>query len=150
VKPRAESGGGAFAEAIPHGSRKTAGPQLFAFFPLEEELDDATIAHFQQELGAMGYKFQFVTWRVSMRSTWYVSLARKYAVAGCLPMQACRAGVRVSRELGYSAVRHQRFVGWYFDGVRRCFGRSGSTAALEGSTENEQFTTFSNGERALV
>jgi len=112
-------------------------------FHWKKKLDDTTIAHFQQELGAMGYKFQFVTLagfhalNLSM-----FSLAHEYASGG----MSAYAGLQerefeVSREHGYSAVRHQRFVGTgYFDEVQQVIsGGASSTGALAGSTEAEQF-----------
>jgi isocitrate lyase len=112
-------------------------------FHWKKKLDDTTIAHFQQELGAMGYKFQFVTLagfhalNLSM-----FSLAHEYASCG----MSAYAGLQerefeVSREHGYSAVRHQRFVGTgYFDEVQQVIsGGASSTGALAGSTEAEQF-----------
>ena len=92
----------------------------------------------------MGYKFQFVTLagfhalNLGMFRTGPRLRARRHdrlrEVAG--------AGVRGLREQGYSAIRHQRFVGTgYFDEVQQVIsGGLGSTAALAGSTESEQFT----------
>lgn len=135
----------AFAEAI---HAKFPG-KLLAYncspsFHWRKKLDEATIARFQRDLGAMGYKFQFVTLagfhalNLSM-----FSLAHEYAGSG----MSAYAGLQerefeISRELGYSAVRHQRFVGTgYFDQVQQVIsGGDTSTAALAGSTETEQFS----------
>jgi len=113
-------------------------------FHWKKKLDDATIGRFQQELGAMGYKFQFVTLagfhalNLSM-----FSLAREYAEMG-MPAYASlqEREFEVSRDQGYSAVRHQRFVGTgYFDEVQQVIsGGQSSTAALAGSTEAAQFS----------
>jgi isocitrate lyase len=121
-------------------------------FHWKKKLDDATIAGFQQELGAMGYKFQFVTLagfhalNLSM-----FALAHEYAGSGMSAYASLQEReFEVSRDQGYSAVRHQRFVGTgYFDEVQQVIsGGHSSTAALEGSTETEQFTTVvTNGAR---
>ena len=114
-------------------------------FHWKKKLDDATIARFQRELGTMGYKFQFVTLagfhalNLSM-----FSLAREYAGSGMAAYASLQEReFETSRDHGYSAVRHQRFVGTgYFDAVQQVIsGGHGSTAALAGSTENEQFAT---------
>ena len=111
-------------------------------FHWKKKLDDATIASFQQQLGAMGYKFQFVTLagfhalNLSM-----FALAQEYAASG---MAAYSSEFQVSRDHGYSAVRHQRFVGTgYFDEVQQVIsGGHSSTAALAGSTETDQFSSL--------
>jgi isocitrate lyase len=113
-------------------------------FHWKRKLDEATIGRFQRELGAMGYKFQFVTLagfhalNLSM-----FSLACDYAKSG----MAAYAGLQerefeLSRDQGYSAVRHQKFVGTgYFDQVQLTLsGGHAATAAMEGSTEYAQFT----------
>ena len=112
-------------------------------FNWKGKLDDATIAKFQRELGAMGYKFQFVTLagfhalNLSM-----FELAHDYASAGMAAYARLQEReFRLAEESGYSAVRHQRFVGTgYFDDVANTIaGGRASTAALTGSTEEEQF-----------
>jgi isocitrate lyase len=114
-------------------------------FHWKKKLDEASIARFQQELGAMGYKFQFVTLAGFHALNFSMfSLAHEYA--GCGMSAYAKLQERefdISREHGYSAVRHQRFVGTgYFDEVQQVIsGGHTSTAALAGSTENEQFTT---------
>lgn len=112
-------------------------------FNWKQHLDDATIARFQCELAAMGYKFQFVTLagfhalNLSM-----FELARGYKQSG---MSAyCRLQEKEfsrEREHGYEAVKHQRFAGTgYFDAVQQTItGGISSTTALEGSTEAAQF-----------
>jgi isocitrate lyase len=112
-------------------------------FHWKKNLNDRQIAYFQQELGDLGYKFQFVTLAgFHSLNLGMFELAREYARGGM------SAYVRLQeREFalattdGYSAIRHQRFVGTgYFDAVQTTIagGRS-ATEALEGSTENEQF-----------
>jgi isocitrate lyase len=112
-------------------------------FNWKRKLDDGTIARFQRELGAMGYKFQFVTLagfhalNLSM-----FELARGYAQSGMTAYSHLQEReFLIAEQHGYCAVRHQRFVGTgYFDEVTKVVG-SISTAALEGSTEEEQFET---------
>jgi isocitrate lyase len=132
-----------FAEAI----REQFPDKLLAYncspsFNWKAKLDDATIARFQRELGAMGYKFQFVTLagfhalNLSM-----FELARGYRDGG-MAAYARLQQVEFQRERdGYQATKHQRFVGTgYFDQVAQCAaGGEASTTALTGSTEEEQF-----------
>jgi isocitrate lyase len=113
-------------------------------FNWKKKLDDATIARFQRELAAMGYKFQFVTLagfhalNLSM-----FELARGYRETG-MTAYARLQEKEFSREqhYGYEAVKHQRFVGTgYFDAVAQVIaGGASSTLALEGSTEQAQFS----------
>jgi isocitrate lyase len=112
-------------------------------FNWRKNLDEATIARFQQELAGMGYKFQFVTLagfhalNLSM-----FELARGYKLAGMTAYSRLQEK-EFSRETeyGYEAVKHQRFVGTgYFDQVQQVIsGGLASTTALTGSTEAEQF-----------
>jgi isocitrate lyase len=112
-------------------------------FNWRKKLDDATIARFQAELAAMGYKFQFITLagfhalNLSM-----FELARKYRETGMTAYSALQEKEFASeREYGYEAVKHQKFVGTgYFDLVTQVIaGGASSTTALTGSTEQEQF-----------
>jgi isocitrate lyase len=112
-------------------------------FNWKKHLDDATIARFQRELGAMGYKFQFVTLagfhalNLSM-----FELACGYKQTGMSAYCGLQEKEFASEELaGYAAVKHQRFVGTgYFDAVQQAVaGGTSSTIALEGSTEAAQF-----------
>jgi isocitrate lyase len=112
-------------------------------FNWKKNLDDATIARFQRELGAMGYKFQFVTLagfhalNLSM-----FELACGYKESGMAAYCQLQEKEFASEELaGYAAVKHQRFVGTgYFDAVQQAVaGGASSTTALEGSTEAAQF-----------
>jgi isocitrate lyase len=119
-------------------------------FNWRKNLDEVTIARFQQELARMGYKFQFVTLagfhalNLSM-----FELARGYKLAGMTAYSRLQEK-EFSRETqyGYEAVKHQRFVGTgYFDQVQQVIsGGLASTMALSGSTEAEQFGE----KRALV
>jgi isocitrate lyase len=113
-------------------------------FHWKRKLDDSTIARFQKELGAMGYKFQFVTLAGfhALNSSMF-GLAREYAETGMAAYANLQEGeFTQAREHGYSAVRHQRFVGTgYFDALQQTVsGGSASTTALEGSTETAQFS----------
>ena len=112
-------------------------------FNWKKHLDDATIARFQHELGAMGYKFQFVTLagfhalNLSM-----FELACGYKQSGMSAYCGLQEKEFASEEqAGYAAVKHQRFVGTgYFDAVQQAVaGGTSSTIALEGSTEAAQF-----------
>jgi len=111
-------------------------------FNWKKKLDEATIADFQRRLGAMGYKFQFVTLagfhalNMSM-----FNLARGYANAGMTAYSKLQQEEFAAQELGYKAVTHQRFVGTgYFDEIAQvASGGNSSTTALAGSTEADQF-----------
>jgi isocitrate lyase len=112
-------------------------------FNWKQKLDAAAIASFQRELGAMGYKFQFVTLagfhalNLSM-----FELARGYRESGMSAYSALQEReFAAETEAGYRAVKHQRFVGTgYFDQVAQVIASgAASTAALAGSTEDEQF-----------
>ena len=113
-------------------------------FNWRKNLDDSTIARFQSELGAMGYKFQFVT-----LAGFHALNLSMFELAGGYKENGMSAYCRLqekefaSEELaGYAAVKHQRFVGTgYFDAVQQAVaGGASSTTALEGSTEAAQFT----------
>jgi len=111
-------------------------------FNWKKMLDDVTIANFQQELGKMGYKFQFVTlagFHALNMSMFH--LARGYSQAGMTAYSKLQQEEFASQELGYRAVTHQRFVGaGYFDEIAQVVSSgNSSTTALAGSTEAEQF-----------
>ena len=111
-------------------------------FNWSKHLDAHTIKKFQTELGAMGYKFQFITlagWHLNNLATF--ELARGYAENGMPAYVALQQREFEMEALGYSAVKHQREVGvGYFDQVLMTItGGASSTAALEGSTEAAQF-----------
>jgi len=111
-------------------------------FNWKKHLDDATIARFQRELGAMGYKFQFVTLagfhalNMSM-----FELANGYKTEGMTAYSRLQTAEFAAEAIGYTATKHQREVGTgYFDQVAQVVsGGAASTLALEGSTENAQF-----------
>ncbi|GGP21383.1 isocitrate lyase [Silvimonas iriomotensis] len=111
-------------------------------FNWKKNLDDATIAKFQQELGKMGYKFQFIT-LAGFHSLNYgmFNLAHGYARTGMSAFVELQQAEFTAAERGFTAVKHQREVGTgYFDAVTQTIqqGQS-STTALKGSTEEEQF-----------
>ena len=111
-------------------------------FNWKKNLDDATIAKFQTELGAMGYKFQFIT-LAGFHSLNYgmFDLAHGYARRQMSAFVELQEKEFASAERGFTAVKHQREVGTgYFDAVTQAIqqGQS-STTALTGSTEEAQF-----------
>lgn len=122
-------------------------------FNWKKKLDDVTIANFQQELGKMGYKFQFVTlagFHALNMSMFH--LARGYAQAGMTAYSKLQQEEFAAQELGYRAVTHQRFVGTgYFDEIAQVVsGGASSTTALAGSTEAAQFHLADNRNGAQV
>jgi len=134
----------AFAEAI---HAKFPG-KLLAYncspsFNWKKNLDDITIAKFQKELGAMGYKFQFIT-LAGFHALNYgmFHLAHGYARRHMSAFVELQEQEFAAAARGFTAVKHQREVGTgYFDAVTQAIqqGQS-STTALHGSTENEQFS----------
>jgi isocitrate lyase len=111
-------------------------------FNWRKSLDDDEIARFQKELGAMGYKFQFVTLAGfhALNASMF-ELARGYAEEGMTAYVRLQQHEFQLEEEGYTATRHQREVGaGYFDEVAQVIsGGLSSTLALHGSTEEEQF-----------
>ncbi len=111
-------------------------------FNWKKHLDDATIAKFQRELGAMGYKFQFVTLAgFHALNHGMFELARQYKERGMAAYSELQQKEFGSEKDGYTATRHQREVGTgYFDKVAEIIsGGSASTLALTDSTEAHQF-----------
>ena len=112
-------------------------------FNWKKKLDDATIAKFQKELGAMGYKFQFITLAGFHALNFAVfDLARGYKQSGMTAYSELQQReFQSEKDHGYRAVKHQQFVGTgYFDDVTQVIaGGCASTTALTGSTEEEQF-----------
>lgn len=112
-------------------------------FNWKKKLDDASIARFQEELGEMGYKFQFVT-LAGFHALNYgmFELARNYRDRGMAAYSELQQAEFASEVYGYTATRHQREVGTgYFDEIAQVIaGGNSSTTALTGSTEEEQFT----------
>ncbi len=111
-------------------------------FNWKKNLDDATIAKFQRELGALGYKFQFIT-LAGFHSLNYsmFNLAYGYARNQMSAFVELQEAEFKAAEKGFTAVKHQREVGTgYFDAVTQTIeGGQSSTTALKGSTEDEQF-----------
>ncbi len=111
-------------------------------FNWKRHLDDATIATFQKELGAMGYRFQFITLAGfhSINASMF-DLAHGYAQRGMSAYVELQEEEFAMENRGYTATRHQREVGaGYFDQVSQVIsGGTASTLALEGSTEAGQF-----------
>jgi len=112
-------------------------------FNWKKHLPDSTIGKFQRELGAMGYKFQFITLAGfhSLNLSMF-ELARGYQAEGMAAYsQLQEREFRCEQTAQYEGVKHQRFVGTgYFDDVQHVItGGTASTKALEGSTENKQF-----------
>ena len=111
-------------------------------FNWKRHLDDATIAKFQRELGAMGYKFQFITLAgFHMLNYGMFDLARRYATEGMAAYAPLQEAEFAAERLGYTATKHQREVGTgYFDAVTQVIqGGQSSVTALTGSTEEAQF-----------
>jgi len=137
-----------FAEAI----KKDHPDQLLAYncspsFNWKKNLDDATIARFQRELGAMGYVYQFIT-LAGIHSMWFnmFDLAEQYASRGMSAyVDMVQEREFAAADRGYSFVKHQQEVGaGYFDDVTTVIqGGSSSVTALTGSTEEAQFTARS-------
>ena len=121
--------------------------QLLAYncspsFNWKAKLDGATIAKFQRELGAMGFKFQFVTLAGFHALNYSMfKLAHGYRDRGMAAYSELQEAEFAAEADGYSATKHQHEVGTgYFDDVARVIaGGASSTAALRGSTEEEQF-----------
>lgn len=111
-------------------------------FNWRRNLDDATIATFQQMLGAMGYKFQFITLAgFHALNHGMFELAQGYRDEGMTAYVRLQEAEFASEKSGYTAAKHQREVGTgYFDLVAQAVaGGTSSTTALAGSTEHEQF-----------
>jgi isocitrate lyase len=111
-------------------------------FNWRRHLDDATIARFQEELGDLGFKFQFITLAGfhALNASMF-DLASGYAKEGMTAYVRLQEHEFALEPQGYSATKHQREVGTgYFDEVAQVIsGGHASTLALKGSTEEEQF-----------
>jgi len=110
-------------------------------FNWKKNLDDATIARFQKELGAMGYKFQFIT-LAGFHSLNYgmFDLADGYRDRGMSAFVELQEREFAGADRGFTAVKHQREVGTsYFDAITTTVEADASTQALKGSTEEGQF-----------
>ena len=111
-------------------------------FNWKRKLDDATIARFQRELGAMGYKFQFITLAGFHALNFSMfELARGYKAQQMTAYVALQQAEFAAEASGYTATKHQREVGaGYFDDVTQTVsGGNSSITALGGSTEEQQF-----------
>ncbi len=139
-----------FAEAI----KKQFPDQLLAYncspsFNWKKNLDDASIAKFQRELGAMGYKYQFIT-LAGIHNMWYnmFDLAENYVKQGMTAyVEMVQEKEFAASKRGYTFASHQQEVGaGYFDDVTTVIqGGKSSVTALTGSTEEEQFDKSAHG-----
>ena len=138
-----------FAKKFAEGVRSQHPDQLLAYncspsFNWKKNLDDATIAKFQKELSAMGYKYQFIT-LAGIHNMWYnmFDLAHSYAAGDGMKhyVEKVQEPEFSAADKGYSFVSHQQEVGaGYFDDVTTVIqGGESSVTALTGSTEEEQF-----------
>lgn len=131
-----------FAERVrKHFPNKMLAYNCSPSFNWKRNLDDSTIAKFQRELGAMGYKFQFITLAGfhSLNSSMF-ELAHGYATDNMTAFVNMQEKEFALQEKGFTAVKHQREVGTgYFDRVTTAIEADSSTQALKGSTEEEQF-----------
>jgi isocitrate lyase len=137
----------AFARKFAEGIQRKFPGKMLAYncspsFNWKRNLDDATIGRFQRELGAMGYKFQFIT-LAGFHSLNYsmFELAHGYARDNMSAFVELQEKEFAAAEKGFTAVKHQREVGTgYFDRITQvCTAGKASTTALHGSTEDEQF-----------
>ena len=120
-------------------------------FNWKKNLDDATIATFQTQLAAMGYKFQFITLAGFHALNYSMfHLAHGYARRQMSAFVELQQAEFDAAEQGFTAVRHQREVGTgYFDSVTQAIqGAGSSTVALRGSTEEAQFDDAAASPRA--
>jgi isocitrate lyase len=110
-------------------------------FNWQAHLDEATIERFQRELGAMGYKFQFITLAGFHQLNYGMfDLAQRYAESGMPAYVALQQAEFAAEARGYTGIKHQREVGTgYFDLVSTALNPDSDTLALRGSTEEEQF-----------
>jgi len=135
------------AKKFAEGVRKEFPDQLFAYncspsFNWKKNLDDATIAKFQRELGAMGYKFQFITLAGFHNLNYHMfKLAQGYKERQMAAYVELQEAEFESEKEGYTATKHQREVGaGYFDAVTQAVtAGTSSLSALSGSTEEAQF-----------
>ena len=136
-----------FARRFAEGIQRKFPGKMLAYncspsFNWKRNLDDATIAKFQRELGAMGYKFQFITLAGFHALNYSMfELAYGYARNNMSAFVELQQKEFAAAEKGFTAVKHQREVGTgYFDAITQSIqGANASTTALHGSTEDEQF-----------
>ncbi|MDO5736715.1 MAG: isocitrate lyase [Propionibacteriaceae bacterium] len=134
------------AKAFAEGIKAEHPEQLLAYncspsFNWKKHLDDATIAKFQRELGAMGFKFQFITLAGFHALNYSMfDLADRYSTEGMTAYVDLQEREFAAEDRGYTATRHQREVGTgYFDDIATVLNPDSSTTALKDSTESEQF-----------
>ncbi len=137
------------ARAFAEGIHRQFPGKLLAYncspsFNWKAKLDDATIAKFQRELGAMGYKFQFITLAGfhALNFTMF-ELAKAYKDTQMTAYVKLQQAEFAAEKDGYTATKHQREVGaGYFDDVTTTVsGGASSVTAMKGSTEEAQFKT---------
>jgi isocitrate lyase len=132
-----------FAEGLhKHHPGKLLAYNCSPSFNWKRKLDDSTIAKFQRELGAMGYRFQFITLAGFHALNYSMfDLARGYKAQQMTAYVALQESEFAAEEKGYTATKHQREVGaGYFDAVTQTVaGGTSSITALAGSTEEQQF-----------
>jgi isocitrate lyase len=137
------------AKKFAEGVKSEFPDQMLAYncspsFNWKQHLDDATIAKFQNELGAMGFKFQFITLAGFHALNYSMfNLAHGYAREQMKAFVELQEAEFAAAPKGFTAVKHQREVGTgYFDAVTQAIQQNqSSTTALTGSTEEEQFTS---------
>ena len=116
-------------------------------FNWQTNLDEKTLRNFREELGAMGYKYQFITlagWH-SLNLGMF-ELSRAYKQDGMYAYSQMQQREFANEEHGFRAAKHQAFVGTsYFDAVQTVISAESSTTAMSGSTETEQFEDAANG-----
>lgn len=135
------------AKEFSEGVRKVYPDKMFAYncspsFNWKQHLSPTQMEKFQKELGAMGFKYQFITLAGYHTNSFSIfDLSRGYKDKGMLAYSNLQEQEFASEKYGYSAVKHQREVGTgYFDHVANASaGGSSSTTALTGSTEEAQF-----------
>jgi isocitrate lyase len=135
-----------FAKRYAEGIQRQFPGKMLAYncspsFNWRKNLDADTIGRFQRELGAMGYRFQFITLAGFHNLNYHMfDLAHGYVREGMPAFVALQEAEFAAADRGFEAVRHQREVGTgYFDRVTTTIEADASTQALKGSTEEEQF-----------
>jgi len=135
-----------FAKRYAEGIQRQFPGKMLAYncspsFNWRKNLDADTIGRFQRELGAMGYKFQFITLAGFHNLNYHMfDLAHGYVREGMSAFVALQEAEFAAAARGFEAVKHQREVGTgYFDRVTTTIEADASTQALKGSTEEEQF-----------
>ncbi|MFW2403216.1 MAG: isocitrate lyase, partial [Gammaproteobacteria bacterium] len=116
-------------------------------FNWQSNLDEKTLRNFREDLGAMGYRYQFIT-----LAGWHnlnlgmFELSRAYKADGMYAYSQMQQREFANEEHGFRAAKHQAFVGTsYFDAVQTVISSESSTTAMSGSTEEEQFDDAASG-----